>query len=170
MRKVIGVCYSDKKGQLEEYYKVEAVAKEHNETMSTTGRVLIRRGLDHRNNPHPLFEDPKARSSVEPTIREEEQKVNTVNSSVVEPVSGEQSQVSPSGAKLTPDDKADRSTDSTLALDKKKAPEEDKSNAGWIILGIAGAGLFTWLIRRWTKKVDQVGGPNQIVGDPNQIS
>jgi len=148
MRKVIGVCYSDKKGQLDEYYKVQAVAEEHKETMSTTGRVLIRRGLEHVNNPHPLFGDPEAGSSVEPTRREEEQKVSAV-SSAVEHVRGEQSQLRSSGDKLTTGNKADPSTGSTPALVKKKSPEKDKSNAGWIILGIAGVGLFTWLVRKF---------------------
>ena len=141
-----------------DYRRVIELVKNTNTYKSEVGRRLVHRGLEHLGNPHPLFEDPEAGSSVEPTIREDEQKVST-HLSAVEPVSGEQSQVSPSGAKLTPDDKADRSTDSTPALDKKKAPKEDKSNAGWIILGIAGAGLFTWLIRRWTTKSDEVGEP-----------
>lgn len=145
-----------------DYKRVIELVKEHNATKSDTGRRLVHRGLEHLDNPHSLFGDPEAGSSVEPTRREEEQKVNTHISSVVEPVSGEQSPQLPSGDKLKPDNKADRSTGSTPALDKKKSPKEDKSNAGWIILGVIGAGVTAWLIRKLTTKSDQVGEPEQI--------
>lgn len=149
-----------------DYKKVIELVKNTNTYKSEVGRRLVHRGLEHLGNPHPLFGDPEAGSSVEPTVREEEQKVsavnNTVNKGTVEHVRGEQTGQHLSGDKLMTRDKADPSSGSTPALDKKKSPEEDKSNAGWIILGVIGAGIGAWLIRKWTTKVDQAGEPNQI--------
>lgn len=78
--------------------------------------------------------------------------MRTVNSTVnspVEHVSGEQSP-----ARLArdqeQDNRADREAGSAVNTDKNKSPRKDKSSAGWILLGLLGAGIATWLIRRFT--------------------
>ena len=100
------------------------------------------------------FEDPEATSPVEVTRREQEPVVRAVNPTVnssVEHVSGKQSPKHLAGdQQLLGDERADRKTSSAEALDKNESPKEDKSNTGWILLGLLGAGIATWLIRRFT--------------------
>lgn len=137
-----------------DYKRVIELVKEHNATKSDTGRRLVHRGLEHLGNPHPLFGDPEATSPVEVTRREQEPVVRAVNpivNSSVEHVSGEQSPKQPAGdQQLLGDERADRKTSSAEVLDKNESPKEDKSGAGWIILGLLGVGIATWVIRRFT--------------------
>lgn len=142
-----------------DYKRVIELVKNTNTYKSEVGRRLVHRGLEHLGNPHGLFEDTKATSPVE--VTQEKPVVRTVNPTVnssVEHVSGEQSPKHLAGdQQLLGDERADRKTSSAEALDKKESPEEDKSNAGWILLGILGAGFATWLIHKLTTKVDQIG-------------
>jgi len=149
-RRVLGIAYSEK--ELEEYYRVEKLAKEHNQTMSSTGKQLVNRGLQHLNNPHPLFGDAEAGSSVKAIRKERKQGVSAVNNSAVKHLSGEQSQQRSSGDKLTPGNEADRSRGFTPASDKKKSPQKDNSWLGWVaLLGLGsflfGPRIYTWLTK-----------------------
>jgi len=134
-----------------DYKRVLELVKEHNATKSDTGRRLVHRGLEHLGNPHPLFGDPEATSAVEvtqekPVVRA----VNPIVNSSVEHVSGEQSPKHLAGdQQLLGDERADRKMSSAEALDKNESPKEEKSNTGWILLGLLGAGIATWLIRRF---------------------
>ena len=132
-----------------DYKKVLELVKEHNATKSDTGRRLVHRGLEHLGNPHGLFGDPVATSPV--NVTQEKPVVRTVNpivNSSVEHVSGEQSPTRPARDQEE-DNRADREASSAVVADKKKSPEEGKSNAGWVILGLLGAGIATWLIRKF---------------------
>ena len=146
-RKTLGICYPG--GQQKDWDRVVKLAGQYKQTMSATGKQLVHRGLEHLNNPHPLFGDPEAGSSVKAIIKERKQKVSIVNNNAVEHVSGEQSGQRSSGDKLTPRNKADRSAGSTPALDKKKSPKKSNSDAGWIVLGMLGVGFFTWLASKY---------------------
>lgn len=141
-RHTLGICYASKKDP--DLVRVIEIANELAKTKSEIGRKLINRGLAHTDNPTPLFPSTKAESLAKATIRERKQVVRPAKESV-ESVSGEQSQLRPSGDKLSPGNKADRKSDSASALDKKKSPVKGQSNAGWIALGLLGVGVVTWL-------------------------
>lgn len=136
-----------------DYKRVIELVKEHDATKSDTGRRLVHRGLEHLGNPHPLFGDPEASSLAKATIRERKPVVRAVNpivNSSVEHVSGEQDPSELARDQEQDRKQADRKSGSAEALDKKKSPEEGKSSTGWIILGLLGAGIATWVIRRFT--------------------
>jgi len=143
----LGVCYPNKDDP--DLRRVIDITSELSKSKSEVARKLINRGLAHTHNPNPLF--PEAEEPAKTTRREHKLVTRPTSVVSVEPVSGEQSQLRPSGDKLSPGYKADRVIDSTPALDKKKSPQKDKSNLGWIALGVLGVSVFTWVVTRFVK-------------------
>lgn len=134
-----------------DYAKVIQLAREHNATKSDTGRRLVHNGLEHLNNPHPLFEDPSATSPVKVTQKKPVVRtVNPIVNSSVEHVSGKQSPTRPPRDEEA-DNRADREASSTVVEDKNKSLKKPKSDTGWIILACLGIGAGTWLVHTIAK-------------------
>lgn len=146
-RQFLNITYPS--AQHPDYAEVMKLVREHNASKSDTGRRLVHKGLERPDNPHPLFEDSPTTSPV--VVTQEKPVVRTVNPIVNSPgehVSGEQSPTSLARDQEA-DNRADRKSSSPVVEDKNKSLKEGKSNAGWVILGLLGAGIATWVIRKF---------------------
>lgn len=129
-----------------DFKKVLELVKEHKTYKSDIGRRLVHKGLEHINNPEPLFGAPKTGSPGRRTqsTRTENQGVSPVNTSrAVEHVSGNMDLQKPSRDKGA-DVIADRSTGSAPELDKKKSLNRGSDNTGLWVVGLVVAGLAIW--------------------------
>jgi len=140
--KVLGLQYYGE--EMKDYRRVKEIAKEHNVSLSKTGKLLINRGLTHTDNPEPLIKEKVVYQ--DRIIEKPVEKIVYKDKIVYRDPPGKQehlkgSKISrqlPSGDKLKTGDKTN--SPSTV-LEVKKSPVDGKSD-GWIgeaiILGVIG--------------------------------
>jgi len=166
-RAQIGLRYGPK--DMDQYYKVQEIAKEIKKSLSATGKFLIAKGIEYRDNPGPLIKEKVVYRDREVPIEkvvyrsEPKGKPHLTKSEHIregkphltkpEHIRGDDrnSQQRALSAKLTTGDKADppSSPKGNTALGEKKA--DTKSNGlGWLV-GICGIGLVVYLIYKSVK-------------------
>jgi len=151
-RAQIGLRYGPK--DMDQYHRVRKIAEELKESLSGTGKLLIAKGIQHKDNPEPLVKEKVVyRDKVVPVEKVVEKLVYrdrpAVNHATEEHIRGadRNSQEGALSAKLTSGDKADSPSSSkgNTALGEKKADTQE-SGLGWLVLGagIAGVVLYFW--------------------------
>lgn len=174
---VLGIRYTGQ--EMKDYRRVKQLAEQNKDPLSTTGKLLINRGLTHTDNPEPLVKTVK--EVVEKVVAKDRYPYckdcsgkPKVDKSTQEPVAmddhitddigeGVQSQQHLSGDKLMTGDKAEPSPNT--ALDIKKSPNDEGSNlGGWIMLGgiltvLFGPVVYRWLAPKQIEPVNQIGEP-----------
>jgi len=151
-RAQIGLRYGPK--DIDQYHRVRKIAEELKESLSGTGKLLIAKGIQHKDNPEPLVKE-KVVYRDRPVVKEKVvyRDKPVVNQGTQEHIRGadRNSQEGALSAKLTSGDKADppSSSKANPALGEKKADTND-SGLGWLLGGIAIAGAVYYLVRRYT--------------------
>ena len=148
----IGLRYGPK--DIDQYHRVHQIAKELKESISGTGKLLIAKGIQHKDNPEPLVKE-KVVYRDRPVVKEKVvyRDKPVVNQGTQEHIRGadRNSQEGALSAKLTSGDKADSPSSSkgNTALGEKKADTQE-SGLGWLVLGAAITGVVLYFWKRYS--------------------
>jgi len=134
------------------YEQVIDLVKKNNLSRSRTQLLLVKRGLQHTQNPEPLVKEKVVYK--DKIVYRDPPKVDKSTPHIQEHITDEQIGEShhntgerASATKLTTRDRADSPSSPDTALGEKKVAKED-SGLGWLVVGIAGiVGLTYWLIK-----------------------
>ena len=137
------------------FHKVMDLVKKNNIAKSRAQLLLVKRGLEHTNNPEPLirekvvYRDRVVEKPVEKVVYKDRPDTHIRDSMSIEHLEGDpKSEQHPSGDKLMTRDKASPSQD---ALEVKKSPTHNNI-AGWIGLGSLLALAFGPVVYHWLTK------------------
>jgi len=147
-RAQIGLRYGPK--DIDQYHRVRKIAEEIKQSLSATGKLLVAKGIQHKDNPEPLVKEKvvyKDRPVEKVVYRDRPRGIqeHITDEHIGEPHhnTGERA----SATKLTTRDRAGSPSSPDTALGEEKVAKED-SGLGWLVVGIAGiVGLTWWYIK-----------------------
>lgn len=182
---VLGIRYTGE--EMKDYHRVKELAEKNKDPLSTTGKLLINRGLIHTDNPEPLvkvvekIKEVPVEKIVKVPVYRDPPKVDKSKSHIKDHITddiggGVQTQLRPSADKLSTGNKAEPSPNTALDI-KKSANDEGSNIGGWIMLSgilavLFGPVVYRWLTPKKIEPVNQIGKPlmHDQIDQPNEFT